>query len=220
MFSFRRKTKKDAAPPPVVRASPSLPTLTSEGIPWPENLVDAETMKEVPTDAEGDDTVDSQSTQQHQHHQPTSVTSKVSMQSGGEGHHHHPAARASAAAAATAAAIPFHKPFRPSESSHGHGGGAAVAEGAATAGSISALYMTAGGAPPSFEPKRATVVGSSAAAGRYSQRRARVPPTFNLMVSFYRWPFFGGGGFQGSRSLLLTMRRVFFFLVVVVRVVL
>ncbi|KAI0076354.1 hypothetical protein K474DRAFT_1598255 [Panus rudis PR-1116 ss-1] len=41
MFSFRRKPKKDAADKgPVIRASPSLPELSSQGIPWPENLVD------------------------------------------------------------------------------------------------------------------------------------------------------------------------------------
>ncbi|KAJ3547898.1 hypothetical protein NMY22_g1470 [Coprinellus aureogranulatus] len=81
-------------------------------------------------------------------------------------------------------AIPFHKPFRPSES------GTVTPAQEAGAGSISALYMSTGG-PPTFEPKRATMVST---AGRYSQKRARVPPTFNLMVV--------GGKGTGKTSLL------------------
>ncbi|TFK40802.1 septin family protein [Crucibulum laeve] len=73
------------------------------------------------------------------------------------------------------APIPFHKPFRPSA-------------GTTTGGTISSLYMS--GPPPSaFETRKGT-----APAGRYSQRRARIPPTFNLMVV--------GGKGTGKTSLL------------------
>ncbi|KAF9013263.1 Septin-domain-containing protein [Cyathus striatus] len=62
------------------------------------------------------------------------------------------------------APIPFHKPFRsPSGKSNGNG-------------PISSLYTS--NPPPSAFDKRK--VGTSA--GRFSQRRTRVPPTFNLMV--------------------------------------
>ncbi|KAL4251229.1 TRAFAC class TrmE-Era-EngA-EngB-Septin-like GTPase superfamily protein [Abortiporus biennis] len=39
MFSFRRKPKKQPESP-AIRTSPSLPELSAQGIPWPENLVD------------------------------------------------------------------------------------------------------------------------------------------------------------------------------------
>ena len=43
MFSFRRRSQKkqDRGGPPYIRASPSLPELSSQGIPWPEDLIDA-----------------------------------------------------------------------------------------------------------------------------------------------------------------------------------
>jgi hypothetical protein len=45
MFSFRRKpTKKDSDPQ--IYASPSLPTLSPQGIPWPENLVDVTSIRQ------------------------------------------------------------------------------------------------------------------------------------------------------------------------------
>ncbi|KAJ2919222.1 hypothetical protein MD484_g1251, partial [Candolleomyces efflorescens] len=138
MFSFRRKSKK-AASEPAIRTSPSLPTLNSQGIPWPEDLVDITAIREVPPEVEEEE-------KQH-------GGAKVSLQ-------------------ADRTPIPFHKPFRPSESStrpQDNG-----------AGSISALYMKTGG-PPAFEPKRTSTTASLA--GRYSQRRARIPPTFNLMVA-------------------------------------
>lgn len=40
MFSFKKKPKAEDQDPHVIRASPSLPTLAAQGIPWPENLVD------------------------------------------------------------------------------------------------------------------------------------------------------------------------------------
>jgi hypothetical protein len=65
--------------------------------------------------------------------------------------------------------IPFHKPFRPSTEK---------VDG--TSSKPSVLFMPK--TPPSAFDK--TVRPLSAA--RYSQRRARIPPTFNLMVSFSR----------------------------------
>lgn len=45
MFSFRRKpTKKEDDPQ--IYASPSLPTLSPQGIPWPENLVDVTSIRQ------------------------------------------------------------------------------------------------------------------------------------------------------------------------------
>ena len=50
MFSFRRKSRKSEADtgPPAVRHSPSLPQLNSQGIPWPEHLVDLSGVPEAP----------------------------------------------------------------------------------------------------------------------------------------------------------------------------
>lgn len=136
MFSFRRKSKKEQDS---VRNSPSLPELSSQGIPWPENLVDVKEIRDLP--------------------QPTTQSAtKPSFQG------------------SIRSAIPFHKPFR-------NASGGRVA--AKTAGApISAMYMTS---PPSAFDNRANGTGR-----QYSQRRSRVPPTFNLMVRtpillFFRW---------------------------------
>ncbi|KAH9947585.1 Septin-domain-containing protein [Amylocystis lapponica] len=48
MFSFRRKPKApDHSGPPFIRTSPSLPELSTTGIPWPENLVDLSALPET-----------------------------------------------------------------------------------------------------------------------------------------------------------------------------
>lgn len=75
-----------------------------------------------------------------------------------------------------AAPIPFHKPFR------------TFAGTPAKSGSISSMFMSN---PPSAFDNRKNVFKST---GRHSQRRARVPPTFNLMVV--------GGKQTGKTSLL------------------
>ncbi|KAJ6559153.1 septin family protein [Mycena vulgaris] len=141
MFSFRRKSSAKAEEAPRIRTSPSLPTLSSQGIPWPENLVDVQAIREgSPTDpvaAQG--------------------ATKVSLQ----GPDRPP--------------IPFHKPFRPSPGRTGDG-------------PISSFYMS--GPPPAFDTRKS----AGTPATRYSQRRARIPPTFNLMVV--------GGKGTGKTSLL------------------
>ncbi|KAF7298964.1 Septin family p-loop GTPase [Mycena indigotica] len=75
------------------------------------------------------------------------------------------AAKASLQGPDSTAAIPFHKPFRPSP-------------GNLSNGPISSLYST--GATPVFDTRNDA--RKSTVAPRYSQRRARVSPTFNLMV--------------------------------------
>ena len=127
MFSFRRKPKKEPESPRI-RTSPSLPELNSQGIPWPEELVDIAAIRQEPP--------------------PEAVP-------------HQGAARVSFHSPST---IAFHKPFRPSTGKPNNGG------------PISDIYMS--GPPSSFDRKAVPPL-----AGRYSQRRARVPPTFNLMVS-------------------------------------
>lgn len=64
------------------------------------------------------------------------------------------------------APIPFHKPFRPSTDKRPDGG------------PISSLYMAH--SPSMLDDWKTTPPKS---AGRYSQRRNRIPPTFNLMVA-------------------------------------
>lgn len=113
MFSFRRKPRKEQDTP-WIRTSPSLPELNSQGIPWPENLVDVAAIQDV-------------STQPHQ--------------------------------------------GQPKDG-----------------GPISSLYMSS--APSAFENRKS----NAPTVGRYSQRRARIPPTFNLMVV--------GGKGTGKTSLL------------------
>lgn len=128
MFSLRRKPTK-SVPETKIRVSPSLPELNSQGIPWPENLVDVSSIKSIPPISE---------------HIPKGAT-PTSFQGTSQ------------------SPIPFHKPFR--------------SEGAT---SISALYMS--NAPPSSfaDP---TTKNTPRISSKYSQRRARAPPTFNLMVS-------------------------------------
>ncbi|KAJ7863054.1 Septin-domain-containing protein [Mycena olivaceomarginata] len=139
MFSFRRKPSKPDSPPRI-RTSPSLPTLSSPGVAWPENLVDVEAIRQAP------DVL------------PAQGVAKTSLQ----GPERPP--------------IPFHKPFR------------AAVPGTPADGPISSLYMS--GAPLAFDNRKSTAPTVS----RYSQRRARVPPTFNLMVV--------GGKGTGKTSLL------------------
>jgi len=45
MFSFRRKAKRQQDVPRI-RTSPSLPELNSQGIPWPEDLVDVNAIRQ------------------------------------------------------------------------------------------------------------------------------------------------------------------------------
>ncbi|KAK0243989.1 septin family protein [Armillaria nabsnona] len=133
MFSLRRKSTKPVETPRI-RGSPSLPELNPQGIPWPEDLVDINSIR------------DDQPPVSPTHNGPTKTSYGMEA--------HSP--------------IPFHKPFR----SPGK-----PAEGAP----ISSLYMS----PPSAFKTSAT---------KYSQRRARLPPTFNLMVV--------GGQGTGKTSLL------------------
>lgn len=135
MFSFRRKPKK-APETPLIRTSPSLPELNSQGIPWPEDLVDIAAIRHSPP--------------------PEELVHQGAAKTSFQGSDH--------------AAIPFHKPFRPSVGKPKEGG------------PISSLYMSS--VPPSaFDNRKAPPLS----AGRYSQRRARIPPTFNLMVSHLRF---------------------------------
>ncbi|KAJ7672783.1 septin family protein [Mycena rosella] len=142
MFSFGRKSSKSKPEEPRIRTSPSLPTLNSQGIPWPENLIDIDAIHQAsPPDAV-----------------PAQGAAKVSLQ----GPDRTP--------------IPFHKPFRASPGRPGDG-------------PISSLYMS--GPPSAFERTKSSATPNTT---RYSQRRAKIPPTFNLMVV--------GGKGTGKTSLL------------------
>jgi len=143
MFSFRRKNAKKSIDIPRIRTSPSLPELSSPGIPWPEDLVDVAAIREEPSADEA----------------PQQGAAKTSFQ--GIDH----------------TTIPFHKPFRTSPGKL-HGGE-----------TISSLYMSS--PPPAFDNRRAPTPTS---VSWYNQRRARIPPTFNLMVV--------GGKGTGKTSLL------------------
>jgi len=46
-LSFGKKSRKAKNGGPVIRPSPSLPTLHAQGIPWPENLVDTSAVHAV-----------------------------------------------------------------------------------------------------------------------------------------------------------------------------
>jgi hypothetical protein len=46
-LSIGKKSRKSKHGGPVLRSSPSLPTLHSQGIPWPENLVDTSAVHAV-----------------------------------------------------------------------------------------------------------------------------------------------------------------------------
>jgi hypothetical protein len=128
MFSFRRKPKKthDSS---LIKTTPSLPDITTQGIPWPEELVDIAAIRDSPP--------------------PDGLQ--------------HGAAKSSLRGSSETP-IPFHKPFR------------AFAGVAAKGGSISSMFMSS---PPSAFDNRKNILRP---ATRSSQRKARVAPTFNLMV--------------------------------------
>lgn len=145
LFSLRRKSKQ-VHQQPKVRTSPSLPEVHKQGIPWPESLVDVNSIRNDQDQFEG---------------RRVEGATKTSLQ----GPPNHP--------------IPFHKPFRPVSDSH---------TTSDNGGPISSLYMSS---PPSaFDNWK----NSPAPVPRYSQRRARSPPTFNVMVA--------GGTGTGKTSLL------------------
>lgn len=74
-------------------------------------------------------------------------------------------------------ATPFHKPFRVVSSRSSN-----AAEGGRGHGAIASLYMSH---PPSAFNVAQDRAASQSVRTRHSQRRARVAPTFNLMVRLY-----------------------------------
>lgn len=136
MFSFRRKPKKpqDSL---LIKTTPSLPDITSQGIPWPEDLVDIAAIRDSPPP-----------------NGPQHGAAKSSLRGSSE------------------TPISFHKPFRN------------FAGAAAKGVSISSMFMSS---PPSAFDNRKNPLKPTA---RTSQRRARVSPTFNLMVRALRVLFF------------------------------
>lgn len=128
MFSFRRKPKKEPDSPRI-RTSPSLPELNSQGIPWPEDLVDVNAIRQEPLSEAV----------------PSQGAAKTSFQGDRPD-----------------IPTPFHKPFR-------------LSTGKRYEGPISSLYM-----PPQSPILHTKAIPRSV--GRYIQRRARTPPTFNIMV--------------------------------------
>lgn len=136
-FGSRKKKKGDDAP--VVRPSPSLPEMSSQGIPWPQDLVDINDIRHTPPSG-----------------QPARGAAKTSFSSPDR------------------SAIPFHKPFRMSP-------GKSPSADAAGGGPIASLYMSH---PPSaFSVQQQQKTRAHDTRSRHSQRRSRVAPTFNLMVS-------------------------------------
>ncbi|CCM00652.1 uncharacterized protein FIBRA_02690 [Fibroporia radiculosa] len=148
MFSFRRKPRKTDTPAngaPLIRASPSLPELSAQGIPWPSNLVDLSSLPQA--DAP----------------QPRPQgAAKTLFSAQGEG------------------PIAFHKPWS--------------SPGKSTSGRISSLYVSSQTLPPPPPSAFETRKQPAHARARISQRKARAPTTFNIMVV--------GGQGTGKTSLL------------------
>ena len=140
MFSFRRKNSKKQPGDDAEIRSPSLPELSAQGIPWPENLVDVESIKQHPS-------MDDESA--HQGAAKTSLS------------------------APNQSPIPFHKPFR-------------GPPGKPTNGPISSLYTS--NQTSVFDSWRTSTHPPPTT--RKSQRRVRIPPTFNLMVFLFLYPEF------------------------------
>ncbi|KIY45641.1 hypothetical protein FISHEDRAFT_76486 [Fistulina hepatica ATCC 64428] len=139
MFTFRRRsTNKHESDVSTVRATPSLPELHSQGIPWPETLVDVSAIRE---------SLPAEITVPPRH----SGAVKISF-------------------TADSQAIPFHKPFRnsPGRLNIANGNGKHT---------ISSIYSKPDAA---FEVKSAA--WNMAPLRKYTQRRARLPPTFNVIV--------------------------------------
>jgi hypothetical protein len=188
MFSFRRKPKKPEEPPPI-RSSPSLPDLknTVQGnIPWPEDLVDVAAIRKE----EAEEDINSVAAMTEESHGAGRGNGRSSVQG---------AARISFSKGREP--VMFHKPFfrAPEESSSRNGvptpGFASSSTGEAVSiaadGSkapISSFYMSMATPPAALDQmrrkkyvRRAKTEGMTGS--RVGQRRAKVPPTFNIMAS-------------------------------------
>ena len=176
MFSFRRRHQKNdstaSGGPPVIRTSPSLPELSAQGIPWPEDLVDLSALPSVTTPTSTTHTIPSQGGHGSQVPQSPSFqgATKTSFYLSTEG------------------PIPFHKPFRSVSTGTGHASAAAAAakvakevngKGRGNGKPISTLYM---GSPSSHPPSAFENRRSFTTRPRPSQKRSRNPTTFNIMV--------------------------------------
>lgn len=140
MFSFRRKPRKpDSGGPPFIRTSPSLPELHTQGIPWPENLVDLSSL-------------------------PQSDAPQVRPQG----------AAKTIFPTQGVGPIAFHKPWSSPEKPPGR--------------TISEFFTSRLPPPSAFETRKQPVHLRA----KLSQRKARSPTTFNVMVrrlSDYRSTF-------------------------------
>ncbi|KAF9450588.1 hypothetical protein P691DRAFT_773844 [Macrolepiota fuliginosa MF-IS2] len=191
MFSFRRKPKKPEEPPPI-RTSPSLPDLkTAQGtIPWPEDLVDVAAIRNLDDDEE---TLSVHAATEDSHALGNGVgrPSVASVRTKG-------AARTSFTAGSPEPVM-FHRPFfrynadsssrigvpTPGFASSSTGEATALADG--TKAPISSFYMSMATPPEALNEMRKRKYErkerSEGAGTRVGQRRARVPPTFNIMVA-------------------------------------
>lgn len=183
MFSFRRKPKKAEELSPI-RTSPSLPDLknTVQGsIPWPEDLVDVAAIRKLEADEEVD-SVTAMTEESHVGGRPSVASVR-----------HQGAARVSFSGGREP--VMFHKPFfRNTNSSIGvpTPGFASSSTGEAVAANdtnapISSFYMAMATPPEALNQMRKRKYekkekSESVTGSRVGQRRAKVPPTFNIMV--------------------------------------
>lgn len=194
MFSFRRKPKKHEEPPPIP-TSPSLPDLkkTVQEIPWPEDLVDVDAIRKHKEEEQDEDN----------NTDAVSVTAITEDSHAGIGRPSVASVRTKGAASRISFTtgrepVMFHKPFyRYPDSSSGIGvptpafassstGEASVAADGTTA-PISSFYMTLATPPEALNQmrkKRYERTEKTDTSTKPSQRRAKVPPTFNIMVSW------------------------------------
>lgn len=169
-----RSTKKKAggqnASEHGLRQSPSLPQMTTQGVAWPSTLVDVASIKEN-TPPQTPQTYSSHSSPQSQQAQTVGVgAAKVSFAFNENGQ---------------AVPIPFHRPFRLSQSNKERAN--APGKGDVKAGSIAALYMSqhppsAFGMKPSERSATPQSTQTTRTARRSHSQRKRIAPTFNLMV--------------------------------------
>ena len=167
-----KSTKKKTGTPASehgLRQSPSLPQMTAQGVAWPSNLVDVASIKDDSNNTPPQ-TPHTYSQSSHSHSSPQTGAAKVSFAFNENGQ---------------AVPIPFHRPFRLSQSNRERA--SAPGKGDVKAGSIAALYMSqhppsAFGTKPYERSATPQSTQTTRTARRSHSQRKRVAPTFNLMV--------------------------------------
>lgn len=217
MFSFRRKPKKSEETSPI-RTSPSLPDLkTVQGsIPWPEDLVDVAAIRRFDAEDEANSVMATTEESSHGGGGGSGGTTANGRPSVASTNRVQGATRISFSAGRDP--VKFHKPFFRPTTVPTPGSSSTVGAGGVddTKAPISSFYMamaTPAEALNQMRKKRYEKKEKSehSVGSKIGQRRAKIPPAFNIMVcySFFLFLFlFWELGFAEGLSRSLGVRAL------------